>query len=68
MVNIVNIFERGHPEITGLILTSVSGKSMEKIILDAIEKHLKEQVISHSQHNFMRENSCLLNLISLMIA
>ncbi|KAF4789344.1 RNA-directed DNA polymerase from mobile element jockey-like protein [Turdus rufiventris] len=46
-------------------LTSVPSKIMEKIILGAIEKHLKDNlVIDHSQHGFMRGKSCFSNLIS----
>ncbi|TRZ08523.1 hypothetical protein HGM15179_018580 [Zosterops borbonicus] len=38
---------------------------MEKIILGAIEKHLKDNTfIGHSQHGFIRGKSCLSNLIS----
>ncbi|RMC20264.1 hypothetical protein DUI87_01110 [Hirundo rustica rustica] len=38
---------------------------MEKIILGAIEKHLKDNtVIGHSQHGFIRGKSCLSNIIS----
>lgn len=46
-------------------LTSVPGKTMEKIILGSIEKHLEEKtVIIHSQHGFRRVKYCLLDLIS----
>jgi len=38
---------------------------MEKIILGAIERHLKDNVIiRHSQHKFMKGKSCLTNFIS----
>ncbi|KAJ7412736.1 rna-directed dna polymerase from mobile element jockey-like [Pitangus sulphuratus] len=46
-------------------LTSVPGKVMEKTVLGGIEKHLKDSaVIGHNQQGFMREKSCLSNLIS----
>lgn len=46
-------------------LTLVPGKTMEKIILGSIEKHLEEKaVIIHRQHGFMWGKYCLLNLIS----
>ncbi|KAK4827795.1 hypothetical protein QYF61_021748 [Mycteria americana] len=39
---------------------------MEKIILGAIERHLKDNaIIRHGQHEFMKGKSCLTNLISL---
>ena len=38
---------------------------MEKIILGAIEKHLKDNAsIRHSQHEFTKRDSCLTNLMS----
>lgn len=38
---------------------------MEKVILGAIEKHLRDNAgIDHSQHGFRREESCLTNVIS----
>ncbi|KAK4810827.1 hypothetical protein QYF61_008799 [Mycteria americana] len=38
---------------------------MEKIILGAIERHLKDNaIIRHSQHEFTKGKSCLTNLIS----
>ena len=38
---------------------------MERIMLGVIEKYLKDNVvIGHCQHGFMRERSCLTNLIS----
>ena len=44
---------------------SVPGKIMEKIILEVIEAHLRDNaVIGPSQHGFTRGRSCLTNLIS----
>ncbi|KAK4810486.1 hypothetical protein QYF61_004266 [Mycteria americana] len=46
-------------------LTSLPGKIMEKIILGAIERHLKDNaIIRHGQHGFTKGKSCLTNLIS----
>ena len=46
-------------------LTSVPGKLMEQIILRVIKRHLQgNQVIRPSQHGFMKDRSCLTNLIS----
>jgi len=45
-------------------LTSVSGKVIEKIILGATERYLKNKaIIRHSQYGFMEENSCLNNFV-----
>ncbi|KAJ7404364.1 rna-directed dna polymerase from mobile element jockey-like [Pitangus sulphuratus] len=69
LVNIVLIFKKGKKEDSGnyrpVSLTSVTGKVMEKIILEGIGKHLKDNtVIGHSQHTFMRGMSCLPKFIS----
>ncbi|GAB0207779.1 mitochondrial enolase superfamily member 1 [Grus japonensis] len=46
-------------------LTSVPGKVMEQIILNAITQHVQDnQAIRPSQHGFMKGRSCLTNLIS----
>ncbi|GAB0179510.1 mitochondrial enolase superfamily member 1 [Grus japonensis] len=46
-------------------LTSVQGKVMEQVILSAIiQGILDKQVIRPSQHGFMKDRSCLTNLIS----
>jgi len=46
-------------------LTSVHAKTVENIILDAIERHLKDNaIIRHCQHEFIKEKTCLTNLIS----
>jgi len=46
-------------------LTSVPGKIMERFILSALTRHVKDhQGIRPSQHAFMKGRSCLTNLIS----
>ncbi|KAK4828602.1 hypothetical protein QYF61_000054 [Mycteria americana] len=69
LANIIPIYKKGMREDPGnyrpVSLTSVPGKIMEKIILDAIERHLKNNaIIRHSQHGFTKGKSCLANLIS----
>ncbi|GAB0207044.1 mitochondrial enolase superfamily member 1 [Grus japonensis] len=69
LANVVLIFEKGKKEDPGnyrpVSLTSVPGKIMEKVILGAIEKHLRDNaVIGHSQHGFTRGKTCLTSLIS----
>ncbi|KAJ7412789.1 RNA-directed DNA polymerase from mobile element jockey-like protein [Pitangus sulphuratus] len=68
MVNIVPIFKKGKKEDPGddrpVSLTLVSGK-VKEIILRDIESHLKDnEVIGHSQYNFVRGKFFLSNLIS----
>ncbi|KAK4828010.1 hypothetical protein QYF61_022787 [Mycteria americana] len=59
LANIVPVFSKSKKE------DPVSGKITEKVTLGVIEKHLRDNaVIGHSQHGFMREKSCLTNLIS----
>ncbi|KAJ7399553.1 hypothetical protein BTVI_113901 [Pitangus sulphuratus] len=70
LANIVLIFKMGKKKDPGnyrpASLTSVLGKVMEKIILEDIEKHLKDNAVtSHSQHSFLRGKSCLSNLVFL---
>lgn len=47
-----------------LSLSSVTDKIMEKVILGATEKYLKDNIVTgHNQHDFMRGKSFLSNLI-----
>ncbi|TRZ09655.1 hypothetical protein HGM15179_017452 [Zosterops borbonicus] len=69
LANIVPIFKKAKKEdprnYKPVHLTSVPGKTMQKIIMRYIEKHMeKNTVIGHSQHSFMREKSSLSNPIS----
>ncbi|KAK4810513.1 hypothetical protein QYF61_004293 [Mycteria americana] len=69
LANVIPIYKKVMREDPGnyrpVSLTSVPGKIMEKIILGAIERHLKDNaVIRHSQHGCTKGRSCLTNLIS----
>ncbi|KAK4806869.1 LOW QUALITY PROTEIN: hypothetical protein QYF61_012590 [Mycteria americana] len=69
LANVIPIYKKGMREDPGnyrpVSLTSVPGKIMEKIILGATERHLKNNaIIRHSQHGFTKGKSCLTNLIS----
>lgn len=65
----IGIFKQGKEDDTGnyrsISLSAVTGKIIEKIILEGAEKHLKyNAVIGHKQYGFTRGKSCLSNLIS----
>ena len=69
MSNVAPIFKKGSKSAPGnyrpVSLTCVLCKVMEKIICDAIIKHLKlYDLIRRSQHGFMRRKSTLTNLLS----
>jgi len=69
MANVVPVFKKGKKEdpcnYMPNSLTPVPDKTMEKLILEVTEKHLRDNaVIGHSQHGFMRGKSCFTNLIS----
>ncbi|KAK4827435.1 LOW QUALITY PROTEIN: hypothetical protein QYF61_017992 [Mycteria americana] len=67
LANVTPIFKKGWKEDPGnyrpVSLTSVPGKLMEQIILNAITWH-DNQGIKPSQHGFRKGRSCLTNLIS----
>jgi len=63
------IFKMGKKEDAGnyrpVSHTSILGKVMEKLILEAIIKQVEEKkVIRNSQHGFTKGKSCLTNIIA----
>lgn len=69
LANAVLIFKKSKKEGPGnyrpVSLTLLSGKIMEKIILEIAEKCFRgNAVVGHSEHRLMRRKSSLMNLIS----
>ena len=69
IADVTLVFRKGKKEDPGnyrpVSFTSVPGKVMEQLVLDAISRQLKEKkVIRSSQHRFTRGKSCSTNLVT----
>jgi len=67
--SVTPVFKKGKKEDPGnyrlVSLTSIPGKVMEQLILEAIIKQVEEKkVIRSSQHGFIKGKSCLTNLMA----
>ena len=69
--NVTPIFKKGDKSIASnyrpVSLTSICGKIMESIIRDKLVEHLTSQeLLFNSQHGFLKNKSCLTNLLEFM--
>uniref|UniRef100_A0A8C3BR72 Reverse transcriptase domain-containing protein n=1 Tax=Cairina moschata TaxID=8855 RepID=A0A8C3BR72_CAIMO len=66
IANVALVFKKGRKEDSGnYSLTSVPGKVLEQLVLDAISKQLEEKkVMRSSQHGFTKGKSCSTKLIA----
>ena len=69
IASVTPVFKKGRKDDPGsyrpVSLTSVPGKVMEQVVLDAISKQLEEkEVIRSSHHGFTRGKSCSTNVVA----
>ena len=69
IANVTLVFKKSRKEYLGnyrpVSLTSVPGKVLEQLVLDAISKQLEEKkVMRSSQHGFTKGKSCSTNLVA----
>ena len=69
IASVTPVFRKGKKEDPGnyrpVSLTSIPGKVMEQLVLDAISRQLEEkELIRSSQHGFTRVRPCLTNLVA----
>lgn len=70
--SITSIFDKGrkddHRDYQSVSLTTVLGKIMEHILLEAMQKHMEyREVIWGNQHDFIKGESCLTNPVVFMM-
>jgi hypothetical protein len=69
--NVTPIYKKGTKSLPGnyrpVSLTSVSCRVMESILRDEITEHLaKNKLVKDSQHGFMKDRSCVSNLLEFL--
>ena len=69
IASVTPVFKKGKKEDLGnyspVSITSVPGKVLEQLVLDAISKQLEEKkFMRSSQHGFTKGKSCLTNLLA----
>ena len=66
IANVTSVFKKGKKEDLGnyrpVSMTSVSGKVVEKLVLDILSRQLEEKIIRSDQHGLTKRKSYLTNL------